>query len=493
MRISLQILLYSLIGVLPFNTLYGIQQFPATPKAFGSTRFRLEVNGEPVFVHKFKDVHYAHFPFQGVEETEIRITPRVPFETLRISPKSHGINMINETGGGSGVFRMREPGKLVVTLDERERLFLFAEDMSREDSFQVSGKVINAQDYGADPNGVKLSTFAIQEAIDKAKPGDMVRFPIGHYLSGSLIIKSGITFWLDAGALLQAVGDPAKYDSDINGFIQVMDAEEVRIAGLGTIDGSGAYLRHLTNAGGRLIYIRDSSDVVIEGLILRNPRAWNTHIVRSENVKFRNVKLLNDRDVSNTDGINPDSSRYVLIEDSFLYCGDDNVAVKSTNQSDKFQDVHDIVVRNNVMLTKKSALKVGTETHATEMHNILFENNEVIECDRGMSLYARDGTRMHDVRFIGNRFEEPYYDYYQRLIHFEVKKRYGLSTISNVLIKDCQADVAWPQTSLIKGFSKDHGISNVVIENLTIAGRKVSSPKAAKIEIGQYAEIPKFK
>lgn len=479
-----------LIGGL--GSLQAIESFPVTPKAFKSTRFEVEVNGQPVFVHKFKDIHYTQFPHPG-GDAQIRITPRVPYDSLRISPKARGVQFDASDDAGSRNFVMVDPGKWVVTLNDNKRLFLFAEDTSRFEGVSKANGALNVIDFGADSTGKEFSTQAIQRAIDEAGPGRRVRLPAGHYLSGSLNLKSGVTLWLDPGALLQAVGDPSQFDPEINGFIQVKDAENVKLAGLGTIDGSGAFLRHLTNESGRLIFIRDSLNVEVEGLILRNPRAWNTHIVRSERVTFRDVKLVNDRDVSNTDGINPDSSRHVLIEDSFFYCGDDSVAVKSTNRDGKFLDVYDIVVRNNVMLTKKSALKVGTESHAPEMRDIRFENNDVIECDRGMSLYARDGTHMHNIRYIDNRFEEPYPDYQQRLIHFEIKKRNGLSRISNVLIQNCQAEVAWPETSLIRGFDEGHGISGVVIDNLVIAGEKIKSAEMANLEVGRFAEPPEFK
>ena len=288
-------------------------------------------------------------------------------------------------------------------MDGRDRLFIFAEEPKKGPENGVS-----VLDYGADPSGRTLSTKAIQRAIDSAPSGSTVIIPPGHFLSGSLFIKSGVTRYLEAGALLQASGNPADFEATQNAFIVIEGASDVALKGRGTIDGSGAYLRHLTQVSGRLLAIRDSRKVVVEGVILRNNRAWNTHIIRSEHVTLRNVKVITDRQVPNADGINPDSSRHILVEDTFFYCGDDAVAIKSTNRNGRFQDVYDITIRNNVMLTKKSALKVGTETHAAEMKDILFENNQVIESDRGMALYARDGTHMHNIRFIGNRFESPF-------------------------------------------------------------------------------------
>ena len=478
------------IGVfgLSAGSLDVAEPYPTSPKAVASTRFFLEVDGQSVFVQKFKDIHYAHFQSPDSDSARIKVTARRAFEIMELSPKSAGIQTELDPGSRTLDFEIPNAGKWVVTMDGDEHLFIFAEV-----PVVSPANGISVLDYGADPSGKSLSTKAIQAAIDEAPADATVIIPPGHFLSGSLIIKSDISLFLEAGALLQASGNPDHFESIQNAFIVIEDAENVRLEGRGTIDGSGAYLRHLTDVSGRLLAIRDSRNVTIAGIILRNPRAWNTHIVRSEHVTLRNVKIVNDREVLNTDGINPDSSRHVLVEDTFFYCGDDAVAIKSTNRQGRFEDVYDITIRNNVMLTQKSALKVGTETHAAEMKDILFENNQVIESDRGMSLYARDGTHMHDIRFIRNRFERPFPDYQQRLIDFRITERYGLSRISDVLIKDNIVDERWSQPSLIKGLSEDHDISNVLFENFVYAGEKVLSPDVANIDAGPHTNGISFR
>lgn len=478
------------LGVLGLSSIptEAVEPFAVTPKAVESTRFRVEVNDDSVFVQKFKDVHYAHLPDPGTDFAQIKVTARRALESMTVSPRSANIESVFDPKARTLRFRIANTGTWVVTMDGDERLFLFVEPHLARPSDEI-----NVLDYGADPSGMSLSTQAIQEAIDNVPAGATVVVPPGHFISGSLFISSDITLLLEAGALLQASGNSDHFEEEQNAFIVIENAENVSLNGRGTIDGSGAFLRHLTDTSGRLLAIRDSRNVSVQGIILRNPRAWNTHIIRSEHVTFRNVKIINDREVLNTDGINPDSSRHVLIENSFFYCGDDAVAVKSTNRGGKFEDVYDITIRNNVMLTQKSALKVGTETHAREMKDILFENNQVIESDRGMALYARDGTHMHNIRFVGNRFEEPFPDYQQRLIDFRMSKRHGLSRISDILIKDNVADEKWSQSSQMVGLDEEHGVSNVVFENLTYAGKHCRSEEDADLYVGPFTKDIVFK
>lgn len=73
-------------------------------------------------------------------------------------------------------------------------------------------------------------------------------------------------------------------------LILVDSAENVSIRGRGIIDGSGAVLR-AQGKPANLLRIRNSRNVVIEGVLLRDPAAWNTHIHYSDGVTIRDVKL----------------------------------------------------------------------------------------------------------------------------------------------------------------------------------------------------------
>jgi hypothetical protein len=488
LRTTLSHLVLGLV-LIPAVEVSAIDPYPVTPKAFGSNRFELEVDGTPVFVHKFKDIHYAHFPRPETPNAQITVQARRPFQTVEISPKTSQIPLHTDLEAATTKFALPAAGKLVLTLDSKERLFLFPEDASLDTVPEsAADSQLNVLTFGADPSGETLSTLAIQKAIDSAPAGSVVTLPPGHYVSGSVHLKSGITLLLQTGALLQAAPDPRNFEPQQSAFIVLDHCDGVTIKGGGTIDGSGAFLRNLTAEEGRLLAIRDSRNVRIEGVILRDPRAWNTHVIRSEHVTFQNVKILNDRFISNTDGINPDSSSHVQIEDSFFYCGDDAVAIKSSNLDGRFKDVSDITVRHNIMLTHKSALKMGTETHASEMRNITFAYNEVIECDRGMSIYARDGTHVHSVKFIGNNFESPYHDYEQKLLVFEVKKRNGLSQISDILIQDTTVNTPWPKPSTMRGLLEGYGVSNVRFVNYRYNGVVCASPEDADLTLGPFVE-----
>jgi polygalacturonase len=241
----------------------------------------------------------------------------------------------------------------------------------------------------------------------------------------------------------------------------------------------------------RLLLILNSSDVRIDGIIVRDPGSWNTHILYSEKIDIRNVKMLNDIELSNTDGFDPDASKDVVIDHCFAYCSDDNVAVKSTGTSGLLRDAENIIVRNCVFLTKKSALKVGTESLSATLKNIVFVNNDVIESDRGMSLYCADGAVFDDIRFINNRFESNWPDAKRCGINFTITKRTPASRageMKNILIKDCSFATEFPRVSEILGFDKDHRIG-LTIDNLSIGGKKVSGLLDSSIKTNEFSDL----
>lgn len=241
----------------------------------------------------------------------------------------------------------------------------------------------------------------------------------------------------------------------------------------------------------RLFLIVNSKNVTIDGIIICDPGSWNTQILKFEDVTIRNVKMMNDVELSNTDGFDPDASKRILIEHCFAYCGDDNIAIKTTNTSGYLQDVDDITVRGCVFLTRKSSLKVGTETRGAAMKNILFEDNDVVESDRGMALYCSDGALFQNIRFINNRFEDNYPDAKQCGIHFTINKRNANSNIGQmkgILIKDCVFYKSFPKVSAIVGFDEGHRIQ-MTVENLVIAEKKCNTVSDSHIAPNGFTDV----
>ena len=367
-----------------------------------------------------------------------------PVSQVDVSPHSKGVQV--RFRNGRARLRIESRGYYVVKTDGERRIFVFAEERP------VSPVGLNVQKSGGIvADGTTNITTALQKLINDS-PGTELVFPRGEYLVSGLRIPSGSRLFLEEGAVIKA--DPREIlfyeDEGTHAFIEIANAQGVSIRGAGVIDGNARGL-YASAEKRRNILVVNSSDVLVEGIISRDPARWNTHILWSRDVTIRGVKLLNDRSIKNTDGFDPDCSENVLIENCFAHCSDDCVAVKTTDRYGVARNLTGVTVRGCVFDTKKSALKVGTETLAESMSGILFEDNDIIECDRGMSLYVLDGTSIHDVIYRNNRFERNYPDNIQAPYHFYVKKRNEnsqLGSIYDVTLQDCIFEQSFPNAPL---------------------------------------------
>lgn len=103
--------------------------------------------------------------------------------------------------------------------------------------------------YGASGNGAALDTAAINQAVEAchAAGGGTVFFPAGTYLTGTVHLKSNVTLWLDAGAVVRGSRNLAHYQTGIQGqawyaaLILGRGVENVAIAGHGTIAGDKVF------------------------------------------------------------------------------------------------------------------------------------------------------------------------------------------------------------------------------------------------------------
>ena len=264
-------------------------------------------------------------------------------------------------------------------------------------------------------------TARLQRLIDDkaASGGGTVRIGAGRYVTGALVLRDDITLELEGGATLVGSGDPSDYppiEARWEGRHQITHApliggsglRNVAVVGRGTIDGAGApwWKRHrektLAHPRPRLIAIAESSNVLIEGLTLMNSPAWTINPVRCENVTVTKVTIRNPPDSPNTDGINPDSCRYVRISDCHLDVGDDCITIKSgieTEAPEKRAPCQDIAITNCTMVHGHGGVVIGSEmsgdVRGVAISNCVFTGTEV-----GIRIKTRRGRGgvIEDVR-----------------------------------------------------------------------------------------------
>ncbi|GMH29764.1 hypothetical protein Nepgr_031607 [Nepenthes gracilis] len=216
---------------------------------------------------------------------------------------------------------------------------------------------ISITDFGGVGDGKTLNTKAFRAAIRKieqlkGRNGTLLFIPPGVYLTESFNLTSHMTLYLSRDAVIKATQDTSNWPlvdplpsygrgrEHIGGryisFILGDGVQDVVITGEnGTIDGQGGIWwnlwrqRSLQYTRPHLIEFMNSNHIIISNVTFKNSPFWNIHPVYCSNVVIRHVTILAPRDSPNTDGIDPDSSTNVCIEDSYISTGDDLVATKS--------------------------------------------------------------------------------------------------------------------------------------------------------------------
>ncbi|XP_023533571.1 probable polygalacturonase [Cucurbita pepo subsp. pepo] len=217
--------------------------------------------------------------------------------------------------------------------------------------------VMSITDFGGVGDGRTSNTEAFRKAIEYMrrfgeKGGSKLVVPKGRWVTGSFNLTTNFTLFLQRGAVILGSQDPDEWPiieplpsygrgrERLGGrhisLIHGNALSNVLITGEnGTIDGQGKmwwdlwWNRTLNHTRGHLIELINSHNILISNLTLKNSPFWTVHPVYCSNVVIKNMTILAPLNAPNTDGIDPDSSTNICIEDCYIESGDDLVAVKS--------------------------------------------------------------------------------------------------------------------------------------------------------------------
>jgi polygalacturonase len=310
----------------------------------------------------------------------------------------------------------------------------------------------NVRIFGASSVGQTMCTEAIHKAIDMAANhgGGTVYFPSGTYLTGPIHLQSHIALFLDAGATLKFSTNfddylpmvPSRWEgitvTNFSPLIYAYQAKDVAIIGRGTLDGQGQvwwdFLHKLrankdlprskwqeefarlnkdriaeANYGplnvGYLrppfIQLYECTNVLVEGVTIRNSPFWNVTPVFCEDVNVHGVSIISPSNSPNTDGINPDSCRNVHISDCLIDVGDDCITIKSGRDADGRRvgkPIENCTIVNCTLL-HGHGLSIGSEMSGG-VKNIAIDNCVFDGTDRGIRIKSTRGRGgvVEDVR-----------------------------------------------------------------------------------------------
>lgn len=282
----------------------------------------------------------------------------------------------------------------------------------------LTGKTLDLPDAAPERTGQASATAVLQRALDTARPGEAVIVPSGTYRIGTLRLRDGVELHLTFDARLVASDDEAEYpvfDAPIRyqrrALILFDGVRGAALTGPGMIDGRGSVRRRAMakptdHPNIKLVHVQDSSDITLRDVHLRDSYSWTVHVLRSTRVTISGVSVLAELSPrnwngggagwiwNNADGINPDSSSDVLIEDCFIYAGDDAIAVRST---DPLHPTQNVTVRRTILSSPTRGLKIGTETRGEVMSGITFEDCDIIQAGEAIAIDLFDSATFSSV------------------------------------------------------------------------------------------------
>ena len=272
-------------------------------------------------------------------------------------------------------------------------------------TFPTGGVVVHVNTYGAAKDGAELSTRAIQAAIDacSAKGGGVVLFQPGTYLTGSIFLKEGVELRIDKGVELKASQQFADYpeiDTRIAGIemkwpaalLNIIGVKKAAITGGGTVNAQGKFcwdkywtMRKEYDAKGlrwivdydakrvRTLLIQNATDVTVKGVRFIDAGFWTVQVLYSKYVTVDGITVRNNENGHgpSTDGVDIDSSTWVLVQNCDIDCNDDDFCLKAGRDWDGLRvnrPTEYVVIRNCTARKGGGLLTIGSETSGGIRH-----------------------------------------------------------------------------------------------------------------------------
>ena len=353
-------------------------------------------------------------------------------------------------------------------------------------------------------------------ALCKKNNGGTIIVPKGIYtLNGPIHFVSNVKLHLEDGAKIRFGSNPKDYPLVLTSWEGTMlynyspmiygnNVENIAITGNGTIDGEakntwikwkplekkdqllsremnhkntpikerifgeGHYLRP------QLIQFINSKNILIENVQIEDSPFWCVHLLKSKSITLRGLKY--NAHNNNNDGIDPEYSSDILIENILFDNADDNVAIKAgrddEGRSNSNTPSENIVIRN-CEFKGLHAIVIGSEMSAG-VRNVYVENSKF----RG---YLKRGIFIKTNSDRGGFIKDIYFNnlafgkvedciYITANYHGEGSGLYP-STVSDISFSNISCVEATNTGIVIEGFP-DKKVANIKLDNITIQSAK---------------------
>lgn len=327
----------------------------------------------------------------------------------------------------------------------------------------------NIVEYGAVHDGSTKDTQAIQKAIDTcaSEGGGVVSFEPGTYLTGTIYLKSGVYLDLAPGCTLKGSPDFEDYNppdawpqntcSQIertNGahLIVGLEIQNAGIRGGGRIDGNGRHFGWRKEDDFRrpaqMVYFCESSRITLQDIELCNSPYWSCLLHGCEDVIISGVRIRNNKDIPNGDGLDIDSSSRVCVSNCIIDTQDDCITLRGVNADLKQKNriCEDILISNCFLSTECNAMRIGVGNGGL-IRNCVIDNMIIRHSLRGICIEAWFSEQRSDVSIENIRFNNLHIECRDYPI-FIAAQSYGIfdlptGTIHNIAFSNLHCDVRY--------------------------------------------------
>jgi polygalacturonase len=297
-------------------------------------------------------------------------------------------------------------------------------------------KKLSIVDFGALKGNKEKTSKAINKAIEKANKigGGIVVIPEGEWLTAKIHFKSNVNLHLNKGAILLFSEDPKDYlpavHSTWEGYeclnysplIYAYQCKNIAITGEGELKakmdvwktwfkrpkGHMESLKRLyylasynkpmeerqmvndsANFRPQFIQFNRCENILMDGISITNSPFWTIHPFLSKNIVLRNLKVYAHG--HNNDGVDPEMSQNMLIENCVFDQGDDAIAIKSGSNQDAWRlntPSKNIVMRNCTVKNGHQLVAIGSELSGG-VENVFIDKCTVV-----------DGAKLNHLLFI---------------------------------------------------------------------------------------------
>ncbi|MBP2157892.1 MULTISPECIES: hypothetical protein [Asticcacaulis] len=414
-----------------------------------------------------KDASMVYFNFDGPVEVSIQKNNGA-FSKVDIRPTAKGVK--HTVKDGIVYFTLQKPENLSIEFDgdRHHNLHLFTHAIRR--------------DWPAFPQR-PASPYDIGQAKTPDLTQPVVYFGPGIY-SGELRLRSNTTVYIDGSAMLRS---PLIIDG----------VENVKVISNGLFDGAGG------------MQIRNSRKITLDGLIFFNQTNGTMACHASQDIEELNIRTIGGGQWS--DGLGHFGCQRVRISGAFIRTSDDNITLYN-HRWDTWGDTRDVTVTNstlwadiahNVMIGIHGNTPSPAHPAPEVIEHVVFRDIDVLDHDEdeddyqgAIGLMVGDDNLVRDVTFEDwrvERIEEG------KLFSLQVlyNKKYNTSagrgiervTLRNIAYTGKGAATA----SLIRGYAPDRAVRDITIDNVTVAGKKITGAEPGLLDIGAFVEGVTFK